>query len=796
MPSPRWISPADYDGKPHATFRAYRSFSLDQIPRQALLTASASAFCRIFLNGEEVLEGPVRGTATLQFRESVPVAARLRRGENHLAALVYSPVYENFLAPGGEPALWLELEDVLGTDEEWRLQSAPDWEREVPFYTFQTGYVERRDLAKAPPEEWKLGKLTGEWLPPRVLASDNPVAARPMAESGLPPQHKERLVPRRLLAPRQVEELPPHLAALPLSRQLDLLPFSPLPPERLLHGESLCAANPDAPALLLPDTREGKGISLVLDWEQDAIGYLEVELDAPEGTVVDVVYGEELWKETGDRLQASFFGMDGYHFCDRYRLREGENRIGGLTWERGGRMAQLLFRNFHRPIQIRKAAFHSHRYPFVERAGFHGSDPLLDDIDALCRRTLESCATDIFLDCPWRERAFWVNDLYVESAASLAAFGASSIHRRAFQLAFSQQRPQDGMIPGVCPAPLGDLKTSLVLLPTNFLLILTLHHYYMATGDRETVAQSLPCVRKILEGFDAITGEDGLVDVPPEVWNFYDWGYDSQGYSFSPAKESMLQYLRMAGETLYQELCRECQVDPRRENAPDRLRKIREATERAFLDRQRGLLVDNVLFQGKPRKLVSQLPHALALLSGQAPRECRESFLRAMNDPELLSPDLYLHYPIFHAAATLGSTRDKEKALARIRTHWGDCLKAGYHTLYEFGVGARRGRNGADGAGSLCHGFGTSPLCFFQEALMGIQPVRPGFREFSVNPSLLDLTHLEGYVPVPGGEIRLGCRRRREELHLELSVPEGTTAILPDGTRLPPGEHSRILPGT
>lgn len=785
-----WIAPADQDNKPNATFRAYRSFSLEDVPAQALLQVSAQALCRVFLNGQEVLNGPSRGTAALQFRESVPVAPFLRKGLNHLAAIVHSPVTENFLAPPGEPALWVELEGILGTDAQWRLQQAPEIRREVPFHTFQTGYMEWRDLTQAPGDAWLLGELSGEWLPPRVLPPTHPLARKLLLETGLPPQHRESIPPLRLLALRQIEPVPPEVEALSPARLVNALPLSPLPEGRLLHPESLCSSTPTQEALLLPDPQENRGLSLVLDWGQEAIGRLEVLLDAPAGTVVDVTYGEELWREKGDRLPAAFACNEHYNFTDRYLLREGENRLGNLVWERGCRMTQLTFRHFSRPIRLHSARFHLHRYPFQERGSFQASDPLLSQIWSLCRRTLESCATDIFLDCPWRERAFWVNDLLVESAASLAAFGASPIHQRAFQLAFSQQRPQDGMIPGVCPAPEGDLRKSLVLLPTNFFLFQTLHHYYMATGDKATVASSLPHLRKILEGFDALTGEDGLVKVPPEVWNFYDWGYDLYGYSFSPAQESMLQYLRMTAEKLYLALCRECQTDPQRENIPARVQRIRAATEAAFLDRKRGVLVDNVLYQGKPGKLVSQLPHALALLSGEAPPECRQSFLQAIHNPDLLSPDLYLHAPIFQATATWGSEKDKAKALARIRTYWGDCLKAGYDTLYEAGVGSLRGKEAYGGAGSLCHGFGTSPLCFFSEALLGIQPQKPGFQEFTLRPALLDLTSLEGRVPTPQGEIQLQCQRTPEGIQAEVTVPPDTTALLPQGTRLPPGKHT------
>ncbi len=49
---------------------------------------------------------------------------------------------------------------------------------------------------------------------------------------------------------------------------------------------------------------------------------------------------------------------------------------------------------------------------------------------------------------------------------------------------------------------------------------------------------------------------------------------------------------------------------------------------------------------------------------------------------------------------------------------------------------------------------------------------------FEVRPYLGDLEWARGIVPTPRGEVKVSLRREKEKVHLELSVPEGTEAVV------------------
>ena len=99
-----WIGPELEPGYENCYFQAVREFELDEVPESALLRIAADTSYVLWLNGLKVASGPVRGTAKLCYFDTLEVAPLLRPGRNVIAALVYSPVRENFIVAPAAPA--------------------------------------------------------------------------------------------------------------------------------------------------------------------------------------------------------------------------------------------------------------------------------------------------------------------------------------------------------------------------------------------------------------------------------------------------------------------------------------------------------------------------------------------------------------------------------------------------------------------------------------------------------------------------------------------------------------------
>ena len=266
------------------------------------------------------------------------------------------------------------------------------------------------------------------------------------------------------------------------------------------------------------------------------------------------------------------------------------------------------------------------------------------------------------------------------------------------------------------------------------------------------------------------------------AWNFFDWCFELNRYTCNGARESMLSSLYVIAAKTFMELADAVAFPYDGKEMESRISLISNNLEKRFVNPATGLLEDEVLTCDKKRpvRLSTQLAHALWLLAGEASPELAKACCKALVNNDLLMPDYYLHYFWFKAAAMAGC---EDEGLSRIRHYWGRWIDTGLSTLSEFGIHSFG--NQTDPSGSLCHGFGTIPVAFFHESILGVKPLKGGFAEFAFNPNIMGLDFAEGRIPTGNGCIHVRLERGRQWLR----VPEGCTAILPDGRRLPPGEH-------
>jgi hypothetical protein len=522
--------------------------------------------------------------------------------------------------------------------------------------------------------------------------------------------------------------------------------------------------------IVIAPPEDGADVSLLFNFGREVIGFFRLELFAAAGIIVDIAYDEEL--ENG-RVKALRAAHDTYRFADRYITRDGCQTVGTTLHERGFRFVEVVIRNFRTPVILRRAVANDRRYPLSRTGSFNCGDMLLNRIWDVCVETMSACTPDVFNDCPWRERAFWVNDLMIENIVALQAFGDYRLNAHALRLALSNVRP-DGMIPGVCP---DDGRAGIVLVPTNLFLPLMLRDYYLYSGDRSLVDELLPQMLNVMKKFEAWQDADGLLNPPEEYWNFFDWSFELNKVSMNGKNTSLLNWLYVYALNTAAWLLEETGQTGRADACRAGIAPVVAGIEKRFWLTERECYADWLEADGAPSVHASQLAQAFALLSGGLPENRREKLIRALDNSALLQPELYLHHFV------LCAMRDRQQysaALNRIRQYWGDVIKTGTPTLWEAAI-HQHGKAAFGNIGSLCHGFGTTPVNYFQTAILGIIPLKPGFKRFLFNPVPHDLDFAEGSIPTPAGSIRVRWRRTGIILSVELTVPYGLTAQTPDG---------------
>lgn len=769
----KWIAPHNSEKGVNIFFRARKKFILQDTPKSAVLSIAAESYYLLYVNGIEIGRGPVRGTHRHNYYNSYEIVSLLHTGENVIAMLVQCMNEDNFITAPAQPALIAELDGFFGTGADWEVSIASDWRSDVESYNVQVGYCEWRDLTMEP-LGWTKCEDTAVWKKAWEIPKTNKI-------------HSKKLLARDIPALTEMTFCPvdiPVVAEVPAMSDPDSIKIYDLllnevyskPTETRTNGLNYLLEATETPARI-EAANDNSGVTVIFNFDTEVAGRFELDITAPSGTIIDIYHNELV---VNDRLVVKH-DQDPYHFTDRFILREGRQFIGNSVYQRGFKMVQIVCRNFASPITIHKVKAISCKYPFTRRASFNCDDLLLNKIWEACCETIECCTTDVFIDCPWRERSFWVNDLIIENKTSLEAFGVSEVHRRAFRLAFSDAR-ENGIIPGVCPCPKDE--DFFILVPTNLLIIIMLHDYLMYSGDKELIRELMPNIIAIIKTFESWEDVHGFIEPPKQYWNFFDWGFELNGITMNSKVTSLLTYLHIIALKTIIELAEIVEEKIDYQKYESKIKNISSNVEKYFFNNKSNRLA-NWVENGEYSEHSSQLAHAFALLSGEYSDTTKVHFEDALSDKNIIKPELYLHYFVFHAMRLCGK---EIEAIERIRKYWGDIVKTGSSTIWEVGV-HEHGKSGCFGDGSLCHAFATSPIDFFQTVILGVEPLSPGFKTFKVAPNALDLNFAEGRIPTPQGNIFIKWEREDNYLKVELRVPEGTVAKTIDGNNYLSGTH-------
>jgi hypothetical protein len=781
----KWIAPALPDDQTNVYFRARQVFVLDNIRGTCLLHIAAESRYLLYVNGEEIGIGPVRGTQAVNYFDSFDIAPRLRIGENWIAVVVHCPGIPTFKAAPHKAGVLLQADDgtLLASNETWQVAQARDWRSDVGLYTFQIGYMEWRNL-QAEPVGWQTGEDKSDlWQTPIVLSPAEGFGGKRLRPRDIPSLLTHFHLPVDVIKSFALKH-PSQLDDVAVAHLMNEEPYL-----QIVDAPNLASLlEPQGePATLLPQSNKD-GISFIVDFGREVNGGLQIDIDAAAGTVVDIAYDEAL---RGERLPVL---VNEYAFADRYILRDGRQEVASDLLERGFKVVQLAIRNFDRPVRIFSILGIDRIYPFNERASFVCSDPLLNQIWSACCKTLSACATDTFVDCPWRENAFYFNDMAVEGVTSLQAFGDGRINARCMRLAVSSPR-SDGLIQAAVPTgivPGLSIEASadrMVLLSGNLLFPRMLEDHLLYTGDEALAREMMPAVTKMLEAFASWEDADGLITPPEKHWNIVDWSYEVQRYFLTGRNTAVLNWLYVLSLDTAVRLSRYLSDESISSTWKSRAARTAAGIEKRFWRENHNGYIEWTETT-EPPSIFSQLAHAAACLSNRVLPDRIMQVEVAIGKSGFLAPELYSQHLVLQALVKAGKAID---AIEVVRKYWGPIVLSGSTTIWENGVQGLPGKKAFNGAGSLCHGFSTTPIDFLQGTVLGIRPTAPGFKRCSCNPHSVGLEHAAGRVPTPLGNISISWRRSGESINIEITIPNGVTADLPNGTQLTSGFHRVTL---
>ncbi len=801
-----------------------RRFQLEGEPQGGELDLFVDGRYQLFVNGVRVGRGPARADPHHARFDRHDVGPFLRPGANAVAVLAhvygvdtawYEAARGGWQPVFGDGALWCEARLAtskglveISSDTEWRCIESAAWQRDTPRVNFGLGFVEVHDARALPPE----------WATPDFDDAGWDRARALVVGGGAPdtPFGGQRVTPFPALLRREI----PFLRETPCAPQrvahaFGVAPRPELPVDRRLYEEARLPL-PDGAiersgALLAPDgpgtrvrTQPGCDVGLLLDFGRIHAGHPFLELEARGGEVLDVAFAEGVPGEwdgaANDALRLDRTRGHGAHVF-RYVARPGRQRFERFEWG-AVRWLQVTVRDAPDGLTLHHVGSTYTRHPVEERGRFECSDPLLTRLWETGRYTLLQCMHDGWEDCPSREQRQWLGDATVELLVAQAAFGpsANALNRQFLRHAAESQRG-DGLTQMFAP---GDHRTNAILIPDwtlQWILNAELHWRY--TGDLETIEEILPSIERALAWFERHRGPNGLLAQLPH-WHFIDWAAVGRRGEAATVNALLGGALRAAAR-----LARALESERAARRYDARADELGRALAARHWDARRGVYVDEVdPATGAQDPRVSQHANAALVLFDLAPRERWAAMLDFVMDPArgvftaappivptggpfdpernvVLANTFFSHF-VYRALARAGRF---ERALADMRSRYGDMLARGATTLWE----------SFDPTASLCHGFSATPVYQLSTEVLGVLPLAAGFRRFRVSPRPADLTFARGVFPTVLGDVEVAWERADGGLTVDLAVPKGAQAELepPPGfdrgrtpRRVGPGRHA------
>ncbi|GGD93837.1 family 78 glycoside hydrolase catalytic domain [Paenibacillus nasutitermitis] len=522
----------------------------------------------------------------------------------------------------------------------------------------------------------------------------------------------------------------------------------------VLRGdEVLLHATPDAAQLERPDTGD---MEIIVDFGTIHAGFLEFELEAQAGTVIDW-YGFE--SMPGGVIEFT----EGLNNSVRYICREGRQSYRSIN-RMGFRYLMMTVRGQKQPISVYGIRMVKNAYPVSGAGQFRCSDDQLTEIWRISRHTHHLCMEDTFVDCPTFEQVYWLGDANTSMLINYQLFGSYELVRHCLELA-ADSAAQSKLIPALMPT---DWQASIPFWTFNW--IIAVQQYTEHTGDTSLAAKLYPSIKQTVAVYESFINEEGLFDI--SSWNLLDWAeLDISNKGVVTAQQGLLAYCFQLA----------CRLAEHADAAEDGLHyeavrsRLLAAMNRHLWDEERKAFIDGISRETGRSTTFSMQTHVLLHTHNALSEETRPWVERQLLSPpehwvKIGSP--FMSFYLFQVYSELGQT---QRILDTMRKEWGMMLRHGSTTCWETFPGFYKTRL----TRSYAQGWSAAPAYAAAKYVLGLQLMEPAYRTIAVvPPQETDLTWAEGSVPTPAGLIEIAWTREAGSRRLTIQVPAGVKVNL------------------
>lgn len=730
-------------------------------PSAFTLLMSATSRYKLWMNGKRVSTGPCKGVKGAVYYDEWDLSAHLANGRNELLVMVvYYPMPAYGLGPQGGPLSvishiqgpWLLASGVMtppsGISKEILTTGTHAWEVSLDSaytWVFQNylGYT-----ATGPYED-----VEGRQLPLYREHQDAMDWVAPVKGyeayytcfgEGTPLPLRARIIP-------YLEENKKDFAC-EITRTKD-------------SDNRISFQNSDH--VIIPPGRKGV---VLLDTRELTTGFFQLAVKGGAGSTVSIRYAESAsrkgtgqYDEKGVRDDFEHYDFRGYQ--DIYRPAGGDERYEPFHF-RTFRFILLEVETRSEALTLFKPHYLEVVYPMKDVTLIQSESPTISALWNISMNTLKRCMHETYEDCPYYEQVQYVLDSRLEALYTYSLSGHHLLAKKALQEFHEGKRP-DGLVNAREPSTAPNVIPSFSLH-----WIMMLEEYFVQTADLAFAKSVLPTVDGILAWFEGRADANGLIG-KSEFWDFIDWvdGWVNErgqpngtptamNEGSSTVLSLMLSAALKAAARLHQLFKHEDMADAYNQWSG----KLNACIRQLCYSAEKGLFREGPSFED-----YSQHTQVWAVLSGAVSMEEGKSLMEKMmafKDIKLCS--YAACYFLFRAMEATGLYAHTEA----LWKPWVDAIDQNLTTWPEDFTNQR----------SDCHGWSALPLYEFTACLLGVRPLKAGWKGIRVKPYYILTPNLSGEIVTPVGKVKVVWELRDNGVELTVESPAGIPLeiVLPD----------------
>ena len=395
-------------------------------------------------------------------------------------------------------------------------------------------------------------------------------------------------------------------------------------------------------------------------------------------------------------------------------------------------------------VSLEGVAMDEELCPLSRAGSFRCSDELLNRIWDVSARTLEITSRELYIEGAKRDRWTWSGDARQSYLMGYYLFSESWLAKDTL----FYQRGGDPVVMHINQ-----------IMDYTFYWFMSVREYYLYTGDRLFLEQVYDRMVSLMDFAIGRLDAKGRPHDRPGDWMFIDWApkplHNTGGVT---SFEQML--LVEALDTMAEVSA----VIGRGDKAAyrERAAKLRAEIVPLFWSKEKGALMHLLKDDGTLDAQLTRYPNMFGLAWGYFDDAQRESVLKNVmfNDSVMKIQTPYMRFYELEALCRLDL---RKRVLDEVRAYWGGMLDEGATSFWELYNPDEKGdakyaMYKRPFGKSLCHAWGAGPIYLFGRYVLGVEPIKPGYAEYTVAPDLAGLDWAEGGVPTPHGPISVSVK--------------------------------------